>query len=211
MKDSLDGEHEPVVWRCPIPGVSAVLLCENWLVPERAWHLLFWLRYHVDWQQLPVRVFGRRYWQPRLCAFVGRSETLSYQYSGLTLQAQPWPMPIAQLAEQLYADCAISFNACLLNLYRHGEDRMGMHSDNEPELGSAPHIAIVSLGGDRFLKMKHRRSGQSVRISLPHGSLLWMRPPCQRDWQHGIGRQARAKPRISLTFRTIIDEIGDER
>ena len=37
--------------------------------------------------------------------------------------------------------CEHSFNSVLLNYYRDGRDSMGMHADDEPELGPEPVIA----------------------------------------------------------------------
>ncbi len=38
------------------------------------------------------------------------------------------------------------FNACSLDLYRHGHDWNSWHSDNLPAYGSNPPVAIVTLG-----------------------------------------------------------------
>lgn len=190
-------------WQSGMPDVDEILLQRHWLKPDQAWYLLYWLRCHIPWRQLPVKLFGRSYLQPRLCALVAEQNQLTYTYSGLTLRAMVWPEVIAEIRERLLSDCGVRFNACLLNLYRNQSDCMGMHADNEPELGNAPQIAIVSLGGERFIRFKHRRFSRAGKIRLEHGSLLWMRPPCQSHWLHGIPRQAHAKPRISLTFRQI--------
>ena len=37
----------------------------------------------------------------------------------------------------------------LLNWYRSGEDHMGWHADDEPELGPNPVIASVNFGATR--------------------------------------------------------------
>ena len=39
----------------------------------------------------------------------------------------------------------------LANYYRHGQDGMGRHADNEPELGQQPVIASLSFGELRNL------------------------------------------------------------
>lgn len=38
------------------------------------------------------------------------------------------------------------FNACSLDLYRHGHDWNSWHSENLPAYGSNPPVAIVTLG-----------------------------------------------------------------
>ena len=65
---------------------------------------------------------------------------------------------------------------------------MGLHSDDEPELGAEPVIASLSLGEARKLVFRHRirRDLDTVSVPLPSGSLLVMRGPTQRHWKHGI-------------------------
>jgi alkylated DNA repair dioxygenase AlkB len=83
---------------------------------------------------------------------------------------------------------------------------MGLHSDDEPELGPQPAIASLSLGGERIFIMKHktRRELKSVRLRLASGSLLLMKGETQHYWKHGIDKQAQpCGPRVNLTFRRI--------
>jgi alkylated DNA repair dioxygenase AlkB len=102
--------------------------------------------------------------------------------------------------------CGPRFNSVLLNFYRDQRDGMGLHADDEPELGRNPVIASLSLGEQRAMTFKHRRDKRraSVKLPLPNGSLLLMQGQTQHHWKHGINKQTRAcGPRINLTFRTI--------
>jgi alkylated DNA repair dioxygenase AlkB len=96
-------------------------------------------------------------------------------------------------------------NAVLLNYYRDGQDSMGWHSDDEPELGTSPLIASVNLGATRRFDL--RRKGQSRiehSVSLNHGSLLVMRGVTQHHWQHQVAKtRSCTTPRLNLTFRLI--------
>ena len=86
---------------------------------------------------------------------------------------------------------------------------MGWHSDSEPELGSNPFIASLSLGSERrfLLRHKKRKDLQRVEFLLGHGDPLLMRGSTQHHWQHHVPKTRRpVGPRINLTFRTI--EIG---
>ena len=58
---------------------------------------------------------------------------------------------------------------------------MGLHSDDEPELGRRPIIASVSLGEERtfILKHKSKRDLKTVRLRLASGSLLLMKGDTQ--------------------------------
>ena len=96
------------------------------------------------------------------------------------------------------------FNCVLLNQYADGQDHMGRHADDEPELGVAPQIASVSLGYPRRFDLKHRELGCQLQLMLPHGSLLLMAGECQHYWLHRLPKQAAANTeRINLTFRYI--------
>ena len=103
--------------------------------------------------------------------------------------------------------CSAEFNSVLLNYYRHGRDSMGLHADDEPELGARPVIASLSLGATRrfFFRHKRDRSQQGLALDLASGSLLVMAGETQANWKHGINKVSRpCGPRVNLTFRQII-------
>ena len=155
----------------------------------------------TPWRADSVVVYGKRYLQPRLTAWYGEA---SYTYSGLTLQ----PMPLTPLLEQLRAAVehvtGRRYNSVLLNHYRDGQDRMGMHSDDEPELGPQPVIASLSYGATRTFTLRHKSSGRTVKLDLTDGSLLLMAGKLQHCWRHGINKERKpCGPRINLTFRLI--------
>jgi len=155
----------------------------------------------TPWRADTVVVYGKRYLQPRLSAWYGEA---SYTYSGLTLQ----PLPLTPLLEQLRAAVEQAtdrrYNSVLLNYYRDGADSMGMHSDDEPELGPQPVIASLSYGATRTFILRHKRSKRTVKLDLTDGSLLLMAGALQANWLHGINKTARlVGPRLNLTFRFV--------
>jgi alkylated DNA repair dioxygenase AlkB len=86
---------------------------------------------------------------------------------------------------------------------------MGMHSDNERELGERPVIASLSLGEERTFLLKHkmRKDLKTIRLPLPPGSLLLMKGNTQKYWRHGIAKERHpCGPRINLTFRNILSK-----
>ena len=97
----------------------------------------------------------------------------------------------------------------LANGYRDGNDSMGWHSDDEPELGPNPCIASLSLGAERAFLLRPRKpdaAGKrpSARLVLAHGSLLVMRGASQARYQHCLPKTRRpVGPRINLTFRRV--------
>jgi alkylated DNA repair dioxygenase AlkB len=101
----------------------------------------------------------------------------------------------------------VPFNHVLVNRYRDGSDSIGLHADDEPELGRDPIVATISLGATRrfVLKPRRARSGSSRSLDVCHGSLFVMGGTCQRYYVHGVPRQSDvAGERISLTFRRLL-------
>lgn len=159
-----------------------------------------------DWRQERIVVYGKPYLQPRLSAWYG---DLSYRYSGIRLEPRPWTPLLERLRRQVEALTACRFNSVLLNLYRNGSDSMGMHSDDERELGARPAIASLSLGDTRDFVMRHRyrKDLATLKLALPGASLLLMRGDTQKYWRHGINRTRRAcGARLNLTFRRVVPE-----
>jgi alkylated DNA repair dioxygenase AlkB len=154
------------------------------------------------WRAEQVTVWGKQHAQPRLVAWHGEA---SYRYSGLTLA----PLPFTALQQEIRAAAEAAtgrrFNSLLLNYYRNERDSMGMHSDDEPELGREPAIASVSFGATRTFVLKHKRTRQTMKLDLTDGSLLLMAGAMQDNWLHGINKETGPLgPRVNLTFRFIV-------
>lgn len=156
----------------------------------------------TPWRAETVVVYGKRYLQPRLTAWYGEA---SYTYSGLTLQPLPLTPLLAALRAAVEQATGHRYNSVLLNYYRNGQDSMGMHSDDEPELGPAPVIASLSFGATRGFVLRHKQSKRSLKIDLGDGSLLLMAGSLQKHWLHGVNKTSKAtNPRVNLTFRYIV-------
>lgn len=158
----------------------------------------------IPWQQDEVKVFGKTYITSRKTAWYADGD-LSYTYSGVKKQALSWTQTLRTIKAQVEEVCGIKFNACLLNLYHNGEEGMGWHSDDEPELGQFPEIASVSFGAQRRFDFKHQSLPDKISVVLGNGSLLWMRGACQRYWKHALPKTKKVRDmRINLTFRNIL-------
>jgi alkylated DNA repair dioxygenase AlkB len=156
----------------------------------------------TEWRSELITVWGKQHRQPRLTAWHGDA---AYTYSGLRLEPQPFTPLQQHIRGAVEAACGRRFNSVLLNYYRDGRDSMGMHSDNEPELGPEPAIASVSFGAERTFTLHHKNSGERLRIALTDGSLLLMSGKLQHYWLHGIKKTARpVGARVNLTFRYIV-------
>jgi alkylated DNA repair dioxygenase AlkB len=153
------------------------------------------------WRSDSITLWGKQFLQPRLSAWHGEK---AYSYSGLQLAPLPFSELQTMILQAVQAATGASFNSVLLNYYRDGRDSMGMHSDDEPELGPAPVIASVSFGAERTFILRHKSTGERLRLPLGDGSLLLMAGALQKHWSHGINKSAKPLgPRVNLTFRTI--------
>lgn len=197
------------VWvSLPLPGAD-LRLCSGWLGRDEADALLATLRKAIAWENHRIRLFGRELSSPRLSCWIGDPGTC-YTYSGTRFEPRPWPGVLLDLRRRIERDCDARFNSVLANLYRDGDDAMGWHSDDEPELGLDPVIASLSLGATRRFRLRPKRAkatGDRVTsraIELEHGSLLRMAGETQRHYQHALPRTRSIQAaRINLTFRWI--------
>ena len=176
----------------------------NFLNKEKADLLLQKLLKEVPWQQQNIKLFGKEIPQPRLTAFYA-DQGISYTYSGLQLKPNSFSTEMWELKQATEELSGFDFNTCLANLYRHGNDSMGWHADDEKVLGKNPVIASISLGGIRRFQFKHKTNKDlKESIELQHGSLLMMKGSMQHFWKHQLPKTKKeVAPRINLTFRKI--------
>jgi alkylated DNA repair dioxygenase AlkB len=160
----------------------------------------------VPWRAENIVVWGKTYPQPRLIAWYG-DVGKNYTYSGIFLEALPWTQALLDIKSRVEAAARTDFNSVLLNYYRDHRDSMGLHSDDEPELGERPILASLSLGEERTFILKHKseKALKPVRLKLASGSLLLIKGDTQRYWKHGIDKETcPCGPRVNLTFRRIL-------
>ena len=188
--------------RTDLPGGAWLEYLPAWI--DASDRLLAALRDELAWEQREIVLFGRRVLQPRLIAWAG---SLGYRYSGQTLEPRAPTPTIALLTARVVGETRVPFNHVLVNRYRDGSDSLGLHADDEPELGPDPTVATLSLGATRRFVVKPRRAtlGAGRSLDVEQGSLLVMGGTCQRHYVHGVPRQAGVTgERISLTFRRLL-------
>lgn len=186
----------------PVPDGS-LALDTDFLNPSDADQLYQQLSEQLPWRQDSIHLFGRWVKIPRLQVFQGDPGIL-YRYSGLTLETDDWHPTIDRIRQQIETASGHQFNSVLVNLYRDGQDSMGWHSDDEPELGQNPVIASLTLGQPRrfLLRHKSKKPIPQQELLLGHGSLLIMADQLQHHWQHSVPKTRRTmQGRINLTFR----------
>jgi alkylated DNA repair dioxygenase AlkB len=180
-----------------------VLWASQFLSEAEQEALFAWCRDDVAWKYMELYPAGRAVPIPRGLAWFG---DVPYSYSGLTHKACPMPPQLRALADRIEACLAAQgtparFNSVLMNYYRDGNDSIGMHSDDESQLGAQPVIASVSLGAPRKFRFQHKLTRTRHETPLPGGSLLVMKGRCQDDWRHGVPKEPGAGARVNLTFR----------
>ncbi|MDN3555175.1 alpha-ketoglutarate-dependent dioxygenase AlkB family protein [Halomonas maura] len=160
----------------------------------------------LDWQQPRLRLYGREHPIPRRQVWMGDAR---YRYSGRDFHPAPWHPTVVAIRDAVIRRLAVAgyparFNSVLLNRYANGRERMGWHSDDEPELGPAPLIVGVSLGADRPLRFRWKdRRAPAFNVDQPHDSLLLMGPGTQAALEHALLPRRGDELRIGLTFRWI--------
>jgi len=123
-----------------------------------------------------------------------------------------------------------SVNHVLIQFYRDGTDYISEHSDKTLDIVPRTYIANVSLGAQRTMVFRTKKSQksdeptspisepaprQAIRAPLPHNSMCKMGLMTNMRWLHGIRQDKRMLSekseeelafgggRISLTFRSI--------
>ena len=158
----------------------------------------------IEWKNDEVVIYGKRIVTKRKMAWYG-DKAFEYKYSNISRTAQVWTEELLALKAIVESHTAESYNSCLLNLYHDGTEGMGWHSDDEKDLKKNGAIASLSLGADRKFGFKHKSDKQTLYVLLEHGSLLLMKGEVQSHWLHSLPKTSRVlKPRINLTFRTIV-------
>jgi alkylated DNA repair dioxygenase AlkB len=160
----------------------------------------------VNWKQEPIKLFGKEVMQPRLTAWYA-DEGIAYSYSGITMTGEVWNKELLLIKRKVEELAGVPFNSALLNLYRHGNDSMGWHRDNESELGINPVIASVSFGANRKFQVRtYKDKSNLLTMQLNTGSCLLMKGETQHYWEHRVPKITQpVLPRLNITFRRVIN------
>tara|TARA_B100000424_G_scaffold52676_1_gene37690 strand:- start:81 stop:668 length:588 start_codon:yes stop_codon:yes gene_type:complete len=160
----------------------------------------------IPWETSTIKMYGKEVSIPRLQCWIG-DPGCEYAYSGKSLQRYDFFEPLIEIRSLIQNQLGIYFNSVLANLYRNGNDSMGFHADDEPELGNNPVIASLSLGEERPLIFQNKDKAETKTFDQPHGSLMLMKGATQSAWKHGIRKSKKiSEPRINFTFRNIITQ-----
>jgi alkylated DNA repair dioxygenase AlkB len=160
---------------------------------------------NVAWSHDDITIFGKKMKIPRLQAWYGDTDK-TYMYSGILLQPNAWTDTLLAIKKRIEEATETIYTSVLINQYRHGQDSVGWHADDEPSLGKNTTIASVSLGATRKFRFRNN-ANQALKVEamLTHGSLVMMQGETQHFWQHEVPKTAqKVGVRINLTFRKMI-------
>ena len=187
-----------------LPFDGSALLIPKFLELTQTAQLFQQLMEETLWEMPEMVMFGKKYPQAGLSTWFTNTN-VSYVYSGITRTPHAMTPVLQAVMDHCTVASGAEYNSVLVNLYRDGNDSVSWHADNEEINGSEPTIASVSLGATRRFDLRHKESGETVRVDLEDGSLLVMSGLSQHCWVHQIAKtKSKVGPRINLTFRRVV-------
>lgn len=164
---------------------SWVDVVPGWL-PEHA-ALFGELLQDAPWSRRTRRMWDADVLEPRLVAV----------YDG------PLPDSLERLRLAVSARYAVTFDSCLVNLYRDGSDAVAWHGDTVRKVLRDPLVVTVSLGSRRRFLVRRAAGGPVLKRYAPgEGDLMVMGGSMQHDYVHSVPRDAHASgARMSVTMR----------
>jgi alkylated DNA repair dioxygenase AlkB len=187
-----------------LPYDGSALLFPKFLESTQTSQIFQQIMDETTWEMPEMVMFGKKYPQAGLSTWFTNTG-VNYVYSGITRIPHAMTPMLTSVLDRCALKSGAEYNSVLVNLYRDGNDSVSWHSDNEDVNGSEPTIASVSLGATRRFDLRHKESGETVRVDLEDGSLLVMSGLSQHCWVHQIAKtKTKVGPRINLTFRRVV-------
>jgi len=138
--------------------------------------------------------------------------TRPYSYAPIRHEPQEYPScPALDIVltklKEVVPDFSTDDYTCLITHYPDGRSYIPTHSDDEPEIQADSTIFTISVGAARVLRFVNKVGLlREHDIEVPHGSLYCMSTASQGAWSHELLRDPSiTKPRISFTFRLLVD------
>ena len=120
-----------------------------------------------------------------------------------------WTENLAEVKGRIEKLTGARYQVARAIYYEDGGDEMAFHSDL-PAYGPTDEIASLSLGAERIFQLRKVDDHDDVlSLRLRNGSLLFMGPNCQQQYEHGIPPDPDCTTwRINLTFRMFDGKFG---
>eukprot|EP01113_Clastostelium_recurvatum_P035639 TRINITY_DN4993_c0_g1_i8.p1 TRINITY_DN4993_c0_g1~~TRINITY_DN4993_c0_g1_i8.p1 ORF type:complete len:985 (+),score=269.86 TRINITY_DN4993_c0_g1_i8:149-3103(+) len=116
----------------------------------------------------------------------------------------PWNDLLQQVRLAVQRLVPHKFNSLILHRYRTGNDHLAPHAEDQPSLGLNPVIAIISLGGGREIKLKHKDRDHRRGVDMADGSMLVMEGTTQSTYEYHMPKSRYGGEVIHLTFRRVL-------
>ena len=143
------------------------------------------------------------------CQFQSRKTVtfgVSYNYRNGRVKKKPMPDFLEPILQRIHDRFAYLPNNCLVNYYPTGDNYISFHSDQDTEMKADTGVAIISLGSVRTMTLRSIANKKiQFHYPLQPGSAFFMEDRIQSSWQHGVLRESGAGPRISMSFRSLIN------
>ncbi len=136
-----------------------------------------WLSAPVDafqslWEQLAWKRIGTTPRREYYSNDISTPYTYGMAEFARTYEPQPWHPVMRDIQSKLEAQFACKFEVCFLNGYENGQDQLGWHADDSPEMDDERPIAIVSLyptldakkEREIWFKMQPKRAEMLVQV-----------------------------------------------
>ncbi|KAG8183401.1 hypothetical protein JTE90_008301 [Oedothorax gibbosus] len=154
------------------------------------------------YQDLKLRFHDKEF-IPRRKVLAFGDPGLVYTFSGTNVPANRWPDTLLNIKKDVEARTGEEYNYVLLNYYSNGLSKIGSHKDDVTSLDPASTIPTLSFGATRTIHFT-RKGSPSNQVQLLNGSLLLMKAPINKFWNHEIPAEPDVtSPRVSLTFKKI--------
>ncbi len=173
-----------------------------------AWieHLPNWVRGH---ESLLETLWSTTRWEHTKRWMYERIVDVPRLYASLPEDGPGHPL-LAELADALSSRYGRPLDRISLAAYRDGRDSVAPHGDRLGRHTDDSVVGLVSLGAPRRFLLRPVGGGPSRAFALGWGDLLVMGGTCQRAWQHGVPKVARAGLRISIQFRSAAVDGDDD-
>jgi alkylated DNA repair dioxygenase AlkB len=154
----------------------------------------------VEFTTGEVIVFGKAWEERRLTSLHGES-TGVFNYSNKDMKILPLTPVLVELQDIVKMHTGTHYDTMLLNLYRTGNDKIGLHADKVKGMDNTD-ISSVSLGAERTFRVKNN-AGQTVfSEKLESGSLFRMTGTFQQRYKHEVPQEKRiCEKRLNITLR----------
>lgn len=154
------------------------------------------------WSRVEYPMYGKTRRTPRHTWCFGRLEQDIVKYRGKNFQTELFPEWLETIRVMVEEATGFKANACILNMYRNGEDHITWHADDEKFLQEKT-VVSLSFGHPREFCM--RNDSIIHKINLQHNSILIMK----NGTEHSLPASKNpVKTRYNITFRQVASEKG---